>query len=230
MSRIYSCVIIEDEPLALEKTKGFVDLVPELTLLGSFENSREGLSYLNENKVDIAFIDVQMDEISGIDLISATASSAQFILTTAFDQYALQGYDLNITDYLLKPFSFHRFSQAVSKAKEKIGFQLSSKNHQIIYVKTEGRLVKVDLNEVLFIEGMRDYRRIHLPNSRIMTLQTFTEFEGLMDSNIVCRVHKSYMVGLKSIESIERKRIKIGEHRIPISDTYSNEFFKRIKS
>ncbi|MGB0390585.1 MAG: LytR/AlgR family response regulator transcription factor [Salibacteraceae bacterium] len=229
MDKKYSCIIIEDEPLALEKTKGFVDLMLELELVGCFENSKEALFYLNENPVDIALVDVQMDELSGIDLIGATSNSAQFILTTAYDQYALKGYDLNVTDYLLKPFTFNRFTQAMNKAKEKIELNSKTKNAGIIFVKTEGRLVKINLNEILFIEGMRDYRRIHLVNQRIMTLQTFTEFEKLIDKNIVCRVHKSYMVGLKAIESIERKRIKIGEHRIPISETYSDVFFKLIK-
>tara|TARA_B100000508_G_scaffold140643_1_gene142549 strand:+ start:2819 stop:3538 length:720 start_codon:yes stop_codon:yes gene_type:complete len=224
----YSCIIVEDEPLAIEKIKKMVLKVPELELLDCFENSVEALSFLKNNPVDIVFLDVRMDELSGIEFIQCAPANCSFILTTAYDEYALQGYDLNITDYLLKPYSLKRFVQAVNKAIDQIEIQRDNSHGQFLFVKTEGRHVKVDLEKVLFIEGMRDYRRIHLPDQRIMTLQTFTEFEKVIPKKWVIRVHKSYMVGINAIESIERKRIKIGDKRIPVSESYQKEFYKQI--
>ena len=151
------------------------------------------------------------------------------IITTAYDQYALQGFELNVTDYLLKPFTFERFFQAVERARLKLLTKNILPERSFIFVRTEYRLEKVALSDICFIEGMRDYRKIYTQNKQIMTLQTFHEFEAELPSNIICRVHKSYMVALPKIESIERDRIKIGATLIPISETYKKEFMALIK-
>ena len=226
----YSCIIIEDEPLALEKTRDFVTKVPFLQLSATFDNALTGLNYLNNNKVDLLFLDINMDELSGIELLESSKISSQVIITTAYPEYALKGYELKITDYLLKPFTFNRFLQAVNKAQENIAHRISEPQPDFIFVKTENRLEKIMLNEIVYIEGMRDYRRIHTVNKRIMTLQNFSEFEKLIPSNIVCRVHKSYMVALNKIVSIERNRIKIADQLIPISETYKEVFYQFIQS
>ena len=152
------------------------------------------------------------------------------IITTAYQEYALKGYELNVTDYLLKPFTFERFLKAVNKAQENTIQPVLTAHHDFIFVKTENRLVKIDLSDILFIEGMRDYRRIHTIDKRIMTLQNFSELEQIIPSNLVCRVHKSYMVGINKIESIERMRIKIANQIIPISETYKELFFQVINN
>jgi len=226
----YSCIIIEDEPLALEKTRDFVTKVPFLQLSATFDNALTGLNYLNNNKVDLLFLDINMDELSGVELLESSKISSQVIITTAYPEYALKGYELKITDYLLKPFTFNRFLQAVNKAQENIAHRISEPQPDFIFVKTENRLEKIMLNEIVYIEGMRDYRRIHTVNKRIMTLQNFSEFEKLIPSNIVCRVHKSYMVALNKIVSIERNRIKIADQLIPISETYKEVFYQFIQS
>ncbi|MBK9104666.1 MAG: response regulator transcription factor [Saprospiraceae bacterium] len=220
-----SCIIIEDEPLALEKTKDFVSKVPFLHLSETFDNALTGLAYLNNNKVDILFLDINMDELTGIELLESSKINSQVILTTAYQEYALKGYELQITDYLLKPFTFNRFLQAVNKAQDNITRHTADAAPEFIFVKTENRLEKIMLNEIIYIEGMRDYRRIHTINKKVMTLQNFSEFEKLIPASVVCRVHKSYMVALAKIESVERGRIKIGDQLIPISDTYKDEFF-----
>jgi len=225
-----SCIIIEDEPLALEKTKDFVNKVPFLHLSETFDNALTGLAYLNNNKVDILFLDINMDELTGIELLESSKINSQVILTTAYQEYALKGYELQITDYLLKPFNFNRFLQAVNKAQDNITRRTADAPPEFIFVKTENRLEKIMLNEIIYIEGMRDYRRIHTINKKIMTLQNFSEFEKLIPASVVCRVHKSYMVALAKIESVERVRIKIGDQLIPISDTYKDEFFQLINS
>ena len=226
----YSCIIIEDEPLALEKTKGFVEKTPFLNLLATFDDALEGLAFLKSNKVDLLFLDINLDELSGIELLENSKLSCQVIITTAYSEYALKGYELNVTDYLLKPYTFERFLQAVDKIQDNKLLNQNELNSKFIFIKTENRLEKVNVDEILFIEGMRDYRRIHTINKRIMTLQNFSELEQLLPANLICRVHKSYMVAISKIDAIERSRIKISKEIIPISETYRDHFFSQIKS
>ena len=226
----YTCIIIEDEPLALEKTKDFVNKVPFLTLSATFDNALNGLTYLNNNKVDVLFLDINMDELSGIELLESSKINSQVIITTAYQEYALKGYELHITDYLLKPFTFNRFLQAVNKAQENLSQRITEKQVDFIFVKTENRLEKIMISDILYIEGMRDYLRIHTSNKKIMTLQSFSELEQLIPTHLVCRVHKSYMVAVNKIESIERSRIKIADQLIPVSETYKEAFLQLINS
>jgi len=224
------CVIIEDEPLALERTQHFVQKVPFLDLQATFDNALDGLAFLQANHIDLLLLDINMDELSGIELLESTSLTSQVIITTAYQEYALKGYELNITDYLLKPFTFQRFLAAVNKAREHTQHPSTPPSVEFIFVKTENRLEKVLVKDILFIEGMRDYRRIHTTQKRIMTLQNFGELEGMLPAHQVCRVHKSYMVGLANVESIERSRIRIGQEMIPISETYREAFFQQIKA
>jgi DNA-binding LytR/AlgR family response regulator len=227
----YSCIVIEDEPLALEKTKDFINKVPFLHLSATFDNALTGLTYLNNNKVDLLFLDINMDELSGIELLESSKIDSQVIITTAYQEYALKGYELQITDYLLKPFTFNRFLQAVNKAQDNLSHHTAPDvQPEFIFIKTENRLEKIMLDEILYIEGMRDYRRIHTARKKIMTLQNFSEFEKQVPSNLLCRVHKSFMVSIHKIESIERSRIKIADQMIPISETYKDAFFQIINN
>lgn len=223
-----TCIIIEDEPLALDRTKIFVGKLPFLQLCGTFDNALDGLAYLKSNKVDLLFLDINMDELSGIELLETSKIESQVIITTAYQEYALKGYELNVTDYLLKPYTFERFLKAVNKAQDNLKESIHADQPGYIFVKTENRLEKINISDILYIEGMRDYRRIHAHEKRIMTLQNFTELEHMLPVSQVCRVHKSYMVGINRIESIERNRIKISDAIIPISDTYRESFFKLI--
>ena len=226
----YTCIIIEDEPLALEKTKDFVNKVPFLNLSATFDNALNGLTYLNNNKVDVLFLDINMDELSGIELLESSKINSQVIITTAYQEYALKGYELHITDYLLKPFTFNRFLQAVNKAQENLNQRITEKQLDFIFVKTENRLEKIMISDIMYIEGMRDYLRIHTSTKKIMTLQSFNELEQLIPAHLVCRVHKSYMVAVSKIESIERSRIKIADQIIPVSETYKEAFLQLINS
>jgi DNA-binding LytR/AlgR family response regulator len=225
-----NCIIVEDEPLALKKASNFVNQCTSLELTSTFTNPIEALEFLKNQSVDLILLDVQMEGINGVDFIGHLSYKPQIILTTAYSEYALVGYDLAVTDYLLKPYTFPRFKQAVDKAAENLSNKDSILDSSSILIKTEHRLENVQLKDILYIEGMRDYRRFHLTDKRIMTLETFSSFEQKLPKQIVCRVHKSYMVGLSHIESIERKRIKIGETRIPISETYEKEFMQLLHS
>lgn len=223
-----NCIIVEDEPLALVRMKEYVLKMPFLNLCATFDNALDALAFLKINKIDLIFLDINLGEVSGIQLLESSAITSQVILTTAYQEYALKGFDLKVTDYLLKPFTFERFIQAVDRVESNLEKKQPLTPNNFIFVKTENRLEKVILSEIIFIEGMGDYRRIHTTSKRIMTLQTFTEFERQIPANIVCRVHKSYMVSLDKIDSIEKELIKVKNQTIPISETYKKKFFSLI--
>ena len=226
----YPCIIIEDEPLALERTRDFVLKTPFLNLCATFDNALTGLTYLNTHPVDVLFLDINMDELTGVELLESTKITAQVIITTAYQEYALKGYELNVTDYLLKPFSFQRFLQAVNKAQDQLQARTTPDVPlDFVFIKTENRLEKIAFSDIIYIEGMRDYRRIHTVDKKIMTLQNFKELEQIIPANLVCRVHKSYMVGIHKIESIGNGRIKILDKIIPISETYKAFFYQKIE-
>ena len=223
-----NCIIIEDEPLALERTKEFVVKLSFLNLLSSFDNAIDAMIYLKAHNVNLIFLDINMGNFSGIQLLETSTITSQVIITTAYHEYALKAFDLKVSDYLLKPFTFERFVQAVDRVQTNLLKKENLNEIKFIFVKTEYRLEKILLSEILFIEGMGDYRRIHTTNKRIMTLQTFTDFEKEISSSVICRVHKSFMVAIEKIETIERDRIKIKDTIIPISDTYKQTFFDLI--
>jgi two-component system, LytTR family, response regulator len=223
------CIIVEDEPLAQERLKTYITRLPFLRLMVVFENGIDALVFLKSNSADIIFLDINLGGLSGIQMLEVAKLASQVIITTAYDGYAIKGFELNVTDYLLKPFSFERFEQAVTKAEKNLSKKITSYNPDFVFIKTEYRLEKLLLNDVMYIEGVRDYRKIHTIAKKIMTLQTFTEFENDISPHIICRVHKSYMVSIDKIESVEKDRIKIKDVLIPISETYKKPFFDLLR-
>lgn len=222
-----NCIIIEDEPLAMERLKSFVQRVPFLKLMACMDNAMEAISYIRTERVDLLFLDIQMDGFTGIQLLEALNKRPEVIITTAFDQYALKGFDLNVSDYLLKPFTFERFMQSVTRVSNRLTTGAQPPK-QFIFIKTEYRLEKVNLADLLYIEGMRDYRCLHLPDRKILTLQTFGDLEQELPADQFCRVHKSFIVSVNHIDSVERDRIRINDALIPISETYRAQFYQRI--
>jgi DNA-binding LytR/AlgR family response regulator len=226
---IISCIIIEDEPLAMARAKEFVQKVSFLRLLQTFDNGLEAISFLKNEKVDLIFLDIQMDEFSGIHLLESLNHRPAVIIISAFYEYAVKGFEFNVTDYLLKPYTFERFMQSVLKVYDSIKSTIKDLQ-DFIFIKTEYRLEKIVLDNILFIEGMRDYRQIHTLGKKIMTLETFKELEIKLPANRFVRVHKSYLVALNKIESIERDRIKIQNELIPISETFRENFYTSISN
>jgi two-component system, LytTR family, response regulator len=229
-----NCIAIDDEPLALSKLEGFINKVPELILIRTFDNAIDAVGWLKENDIDLIFLDIQMEQLTGIQFLEATGSTSRVIIISAFDQYAIRGFELNVTDYLLKPFSFQRFIQAVNKvmeyyAQKADGTKNAIANDSYIFVKTEYRLERVDLDDILYIEGMKDYLRIICAGKKIMTLQSFARIEASLPANKFCRVHKSYIVAIDKIKSVERGVVIIGDQRIPVSSTYKDNFYSKIK-
>lgn len=222
-----NCIIVEDEPLALKRTKEYVGKIPYLNLLQSFENGFEAIGFLKRETVDLIFLDIKMDELTGIQLLESLEKKPHVIITTAYSEYALKGYELAVNDYLLKPFSLERFIQAV----EKVFFQINrtnSRERDFFFVKSDYKIERILFNDVLFIEGMRDFRCIHTREKRTLTPQTFYDLEAELPQSQFCRVHKSYIIALNKIELIERSRIKIQRVHIPIGESYRDRFYHLI--
>jgi two-component system, LytTR family, response regulator len=222
-----NCIIVEDEPLALKRIKGYVAKISYLNLLQSFDNGFEAIGFIKKQSVDLLFLDINMDELTGIQLLESLERKPYVIITTAYSEYALKGYELNVTDYLLKPFGIERFIQAV----EKVFFQINrntNDDRDFFFVKSDYRIEKVFFDDVLFIEGMKDFRSIQTLNRKILTSQTFYDLESELPKSKFCRVHKSYIVTLHKIDLIERNRIRVKDTYIPISETYKENFYNLI--
>jgi two-component system, LytTR family, response regulator len=228
------CVIIEDEPLATSKLETFIAKVPGLNLLKTFQNGVEAIGWLRENPADLIFLDIQMEQLTGIQFLEATDLDTRIIITSAYEEYAIKGFELNVADYLLKPYSFQRFIKAVDKVidyyserKELINADVNY--GRFLFVKTESRYERIDIDNILYIQGMKDYLRIICSDKKIMTLQSFSKIEHSLPAGKFCRVHKSYMVAIDKIRSVERGVVIIADQRIPVSITYRESFYKKIK-
>ena len=227
-----NCIAVDDEPLALEKIKAFILKLPQLQLVATFNRASAAVEFIRNNPVQLLFLDIQMDGITGIEMVEQMIEKPQVIFTTAYNEYALKAFELAVTDYLLKPYTFDRFKLAVNKAIDYIYWQeaatqATSAPVDYIFVKSGYKLVKVFLNDILYIEGMRDYQCIVTPTEKILASHSFQELEKTLPRGFV-RCQKSYMVSLSKIDSIENDRIKIGSKYIPIGDTYKEAFYKMI--
>lgn len=227
-----NCIAVDDEPLAIEKLKAFIGKLPQLQLVATFNRASAAIEFIRNNSVHLIFLDIQMDGITGIDMVEQMMEKPQVIFTTAYNEYALKAFELAVTDYLLKPYTFDRFNLAVNKAIDYIRWQqaisqLAPTPVDYIFVKSGYKLVKVFLNDILYIEGMRDYQCIVTPTEKILASHSFQELEKTLPRNFV-RCQKSYIVSLPKIESIENDRIKIGNKYIPIGDMYKNAFYRMI--
>ncbi|KEQ29327.1 chemotaxis protein CheY [Pedobacter antarcticus 4BY] len=245
------CIAVDDEPLALDIIEDYVSKVPFLELVKRTENAIEALQLVQAGGIDLVFLDIQMPDLTGIQFLKIASNKASYILTTAYSQYALESYDLDVSDYLLKPIAFDRFYKAVEKVHNRQNKQLEGNqtivaattpapppapaNHSeqvtdFIFVKSEHKIQKIELNDILYIEGLKDYISIYTKNERVITLQNMKRMEETLPSANFIRVHKSYIIALDKIESIERSRISICDKIIPIGDTYRDEFFRRIEN
>jgi DNA-binding LytR/AlgR family response regulator len=217
------CVIIEDEPLARHRLRGFIVKSEKHELVAEFESVEQFLNESQTLKYDILFLDIQLGGKTGIALLEEHLIACPVILTTAHHEFALKAFDLHVCDYLLKPFTLERFQQALQKAKH----PLPAADH--IFIRSEHRLEKIKFKDLLYIEGMRDYRCFHTTQGRILTLQTFTELEKLLPENKIRRIHKSFMVNLEKIDRIEKDTLVIGQVQIPVSRSYREVLQELIK-
>jgi len=219
------CIIIDDEPLAVEKLSIYISKIPWLKQEASFNNAIDALNYLKREDIDLIFLDIQMDEFSGIQFLASLKAPPKIIITSAYAQYAIQGYEFDVTDYLLKPFGFERFIVATDKVFNQLVVTKTIKRNYI-FIKSGYTMERVIIDDILYIEGMQEYLQIVTVKNKLMTLQTFSNMESLLPLNNFLRVHKSFIVAIDKIDKIERNIIKIKDKCIPIGVSYKERFDK----
>lgn len=225
------CIAIDDEPLALKQMAGYIEKTPFLELEGQFESALQAIQWLQENQAELMFVDINMPDLSGMDFVKSMKSPPGVIFTTAYSEYALEGFRVDAIDYLLKPIGYGDFLKAAEKALERIGANQREKlqvesNENFLFIKSEYKILRIDLSEIKYIEGMREYVRIHIENQRpVMTLMSMKKIEAFLPPQSFMRVHRSYIVNLKKVNTIERNRIIFdGKVYIPISEQYKDPF------
>lgn len=221
------CAIVDDEPLALNLLESYVQKTPFLQLAGKYSSAVQAMKDLPEMQVDLIFLDIQMPELSGLEFSKMITPHTRIVFTTAFDQYAIDGYRVNALDYLLKPISYTDFLQAAHKAVQ--WFDLLNQPQEeleSIFVKSDYKLIQVELKNILYIEGLKDYIKIYEENALkpILSLMSMKSMEELLPSSRFMRVHRSYIVQKDKIRIIDRGRIVFGKNYIPISDSYKQAF------
>ena len=229
---IIKCLALDDEPLALEKMSGYIRKTPFLELVGLCRSGFEAIDYLSGSKVDLLFADINMPDVNGLDFVKSLHKKPQIIFTTAFSEYAFEGFKVNALDYLLKPIGYNEFLKAASKARNYFetiltGHGREERDREYLFVKSDYKIVRISLNDIIYIEGMREYVRIHLVNAKsIMPLLSLRVLEEQLPSAIFMRVHRSYIVNLQKIMTIDHSRIIFdGKVHIPVSEQYK-EFFQ----
>jgi DNA-binding LytR/AlgR family response regulator len=231
-------MIIDDEPLQVELMSDYINRTPFLRLAASYNDPLKALAAIQEQNVQLVLMDIQMPELSGIQLRQLLDTNIKIIFISAHPAYALQGYDLDIVDYLLKPVSFERFLKAVKKTLSQFdqGRKLPEpmpgptlKDSSVLFVKSGYKIMKIVINDILFVEGLKEYITIHLDHSKVIAFQTMKKMEEILPADHFIRVHKSYIVALNKISSVERNRIFINDKVVPIGETYRDAFFKFIE-
>ena len=236
---LLSCYVVDDEPLALELMVSYIKKTPFLELCGVFDSSVAVANALRERPVDLLFCDIQMPEMSGVELSRTLSADTRVIFTTAYDNYAVEGFRVNAIDYLLKPISYSDFLVAAEKALQWFSMRQSAASvaaapnaAKTIFVKTEYRLQQIELAKVLYIEGLKDYVKIYVEGAAhpILSLMSLKSLESLLPSDSFIRVHRSYIVQPSKIAIIERNRIVFGKEYVPISDNYRQAFYDFLAS
>ena len=216
------CVAIDDEPLALQLMKAYIEKTPSLQIVQVFEDAVSAAEFLRMHPVDLLFADIQMPDINGLDLVRSIENKPMIIFTTAHRKIAFEGFELQAIDYLLKPVNFERFTKAVAKAEEYFKFKnTAASNEEYLYVYSEYKLVKIDLNEIEFIESLEDYIRIHLTSGKpVLSLMPLKRVLQKLPAGKFQRVHRSYIVSVNKIKGVNNKRIILAAAQVPVSDSY----------
>lgn len=234
------CLIVDDEPMARDVIRRYIEKVPVLQLAGECGNAIDAMIFLHKEPVDLIFLDIRMPHLSGTDFIKSLRNVPKVIFTTAYKEYALEGFELDVVDYLLKPIRIDRFLRAVSKAFPQQKEELTGNGHStmspdrkinsgFIYLKADRKMVKVMLEDILYIESSRDYLKVFTQNSSIITRQTISSIEAMLSDNEFVRIHRSYIVSIKKIDSFTHEIVEIGKKELPIGKFYLNSFLKLVE-
>ena len=232
------CIAIDDDPQALEMIENFISKIPYIELLKTFDNAFHAIEFLDEQEVDLIFTDVEMPALSGLDFLGSLRRRPQFIITSEQERYAVEAFNLEATDYLLKPFSFERFLKAVNKLREQIRMKspvrtstsIEIPGRDFIFIKSDYKTLRINVDDILFVEGLKDYVKLHTVDKSILSLLSLRSLEQNLSCERFMRVHRSYIVALNKIDVIEKSRIKIGQHTIIISEMYREAFLSRIQT
>lgn len=226
-----NAIAIDDEPLALQLVSGYIEKTPGLNLAGSFDNPLDAIEFLNNEAVDLIFVDIQMPDLSGLEFTRSLAKGPKVIFTTAYEKYALEGFRLDVIDYLLKPFSYEEFLKAVQKAVRLIKLEKEvpdqvDTNSEFLFLKSDYKIRRINFNDILYIEGLKDYVKvfIHGADRPVLSLITLKALEAKLPEAKFMRVHRSFIVNLERIDTIERSRIVFGKTYIPVSEQYKDKF------
>jgi two-component system LytT family response regulator len=227
------CIAIDDEPLALKQIASYVEKTPFLTLVEKFESGLQSISFLQENEIDLMFVDINMPDLNGMDFVKSLSNPPKVIFTSAYSEYAIEGFKVDAIDYLLKPISYADFLKAAERAKGRIKPKVIestevASNEKFLFIKSEYKILRINLSDIKYIEGMREYLRIHIENQKpVMTLMSMKKMEGFLPEDSFMRVHRSFIVNLNKITTIERNRIIFDKDvYIPVSDQYKERFQK----
>lgn len=233
---LIKCLIVDDEPIAREILESFIAKIPNLVLIQSCKNAIEVMQVLHQEKIDLVFLDINMPEISGLSLANSINKKTKIIFTTAHREYALEGFELQAIDYLLKPISFERFFKAIHKSfdilkKEPIIKQLDvyDKQSDFIFVRADRKMVKVIFNDILYVESLSDYIKIHLKNKIIVTRETISNVENKLPNTFFLRIHRSFIVNLNAVDSYTNEFVEINKNAISISRTYKEKALKKLE-
>ena len=221
-------IIVDDEPLARQVISQYAKDIPELEIVYACNNAMEANQILKEQQIDLMFLDVNMPRISGIDFLKNLQHPPLVILTTAYTDYAMEGYELNILDYLKKPFSFDRFFKAFQKAEEQLKLldnkPVTKNDPDHLFIKSNKKIVRIGIDDICFIEGLGDYIKIHLKERHLVTNLSMKKMEDLLPSDQFFRIHKSYIIRLDQIHSIEGNLVEIGKHKLPVGNNFRQAF------
>ena len=223
------CIIIDDEPFALDLIRSYVLKTPFLELTNSFTNPFKALSYLQANSVDLAFLDINMPELTGLQLVKSLSHQPKIIFTTAYPEFGAESYEFNAIDYLLKPIKYERFLKAVNKAKDLTQEKVSDSIPDSVFLKSGTQINQVPIKTIKYIEGAGNYMTFYTETKKIMALMNMKEVSELLPSNEFVRIHKSYIVSLVHIDIIEKHRVIIDKTPVPIGVSYREEFLKRFE-
>jgi two-component system, LytTR family, response regulator LytT len=224
-------IAIDDEPLAIALLTDYINKTPFLELTGTFDNPLDAIDFLHKEPVDLILVDIQMPDLTGIEFVRTLESSPKIIFTTAYAQYAIEGFKLSATDYLLKPFSYEEFLKAVQKAYklvelENVAITTVEANNQFLFLKSEYKIRRINFNDILYIEGLKDYIKVFIKGEPkpILSLNSIKALEQKLPEDRFMRVHRSFIVNLEQIDTIDRSRIVFGKEYIPVSDQYKDKF------
>lgn len=237
----YQCLIVDDEKLAQELLENYIKKIPYLEVIASCSNAMEAMQHLAQHEIDILFLDIQMPHVTGIEFLKMLKKTPATIFTTAYSEYALEGYELGLVDYLLKPIEFERFFKAVNKAVESLHKKGEVQNIPIstsfpekakedyFFIKSDGKIVRIAFDDILFIEALQKYIRIYTPNKKVMSLLSLSKIQEMLPSEQFARIHRSYIININQVDIIEGNMVRMRKHTLPISKGQREAFMERVK-